>query len=206
MALKQNWIVATIWTISKRWALLANTEWVETVSWTILDGSPSQMVSIRTCDHLSSIIYLNVHLHDANYSSLMKVSHWEAAVQIFHEKWTWSWWLWWWRWFVWILYFLNIPAIETGVGGPTAAELVHLVDQCDLTNSRATTPSVSPSPLLMASGGQSQYTPQALRRQLLSIHSESVVSIPENVELNDSLGLEKSESTSETDSLAKFKS
>ncbi|CAH1792251.1 unnamed protein product [Owenia fusiformis] len=35
-------------------------------------------------------------------------------------------------------------------GGPTAQELVHLLDQCELTNSRQTTPSVSPSPSVMA--------------------------------------------------------
>jgi len=52
-------------------------------------------------------------------------------------------------------------------GGPTPSELVQLVDQCDLSSSRNTTPSVSPSPQLSAlacSGG----TPQALRRRFLA--------------------------------------
>lgn len=57
---------------------------------------------------------------------------------------------------------------ESTVGGPTPDELMHLVDQCDLSNSRSTTPSVSPSPYVMAIGGPGQYTPQALRRRFLA--------------------------------------
>ncbi len=33
-------------------------------------------------------------------------------------------------------------------GGPTARELVRLLDHCDLTNSRPATPCISPSPSL----------------------------------------------------------
>ncbi|XP_022248778.1 BTB/POZ domain-containing protein KCTD3-like isoform X1 [Limulus polyphemus] len=35
------------------------------------------------------------------------------------------------------------------VGGPTPQELVRLIDQCDLTNSRCSTPCLSPSPYLL---------------------------------------------------------
>lgn len=52
-------------------------------------------------------------------------------------------------------------------GGPTPDELVHLVDQCDLTNSRCTTPSISPSPLLVSAAATGQCTPQTLRRKFL---------------------------------------
>ena len=46
--------------------------------------------------------------------------------------------------------------------GPSAQELVRLLDHCDLSNSRCTTPSVSPSPSLLASS--SAHTPLAARR------------------------------------------
>lgn len=45
-------------------------------------------------------------------------------------------------------------------GGPTPDELVRLLDQCDLSNSRSTTPSMSPSPSLIANS-----TPQLIRRR-----------------------------------------
>ena len=51
------------------------------------------------------------------------------------------------------------------VGGPTPEELVRLLDQCDISNSRQTTPSVSPSPSLMAAN---QHTSSA--SSLLSNH------------------------------------
>jgi len=65
------------------------------------------------------------------------------------------------------------------LGGPTAEELIHLVDQCDLSNSRNTTPSASPSPALMAgtygtaalSVVSAQCTPQAARRRFLEERS-----------------------------------
>ena len=58
-------------------------------------------------------------------------------------------------------------------GGPTPTELIHLIDQCDLSNSRHTTPSVSPAPQLMSSVNTAPVaavlsTPQSLRRQFLS--------------------------------------
>ena len=59
-----------------------------------------------------------------------------------------------------------VGAVEED-GGLTPGELVQLVDQCDLSSSRNTTPSVSPSPQLSAlacTGG----TPQALRRRFLA--------------------------------------
>ncbi|KAK2161189.1 hypothetical protein LSH36_120g10014 [Paralvinella palmiformis] len=45
-------------------------------------------------------------------------------------------------------------------GGPTPNELVRLLDQCDLSNSRSTTPSISPSPSLLTNS-----TPQLIRRR-----------------------------------------
>lgn len=38
-------------------------------------------------------------------------------------------------------------------GGPTASELVKVLDQCDLINSRGSTPCVSPSPSMMLAPG-----------------------------------------------------
>lgn len=58
----------------------------------------------------------------------------------------------------------NVDVREEG-GGPTPSELVQLVDQCDLSSSRNTTPSVSPSPQLSAPAAG---TPQALRRRFLA--------------------------------------
>lgn len=41
------------------------------------------------------------------------------------------------------------------MGGPTARELVRLLDHCDLTNSRPATPCISPSPSLYPQGSTS---------------------------------------------------
>jgi hypothetical protein len=66
-------------------------------------------------------------------------------------------------------------ALRVEDDGPTPLELVHLVDQCDLSTSRNTTPSVSPSPqLATATGGVGAFaTPQALRRRFLAEHQET---------------------------------
>ena len=45
--------------------------------------------------------------------------------------------------------FLSNIAATGNTGGPTATELVHILSQCELSNSRCTTPSVSPSPSLL---------------------------------------------------------
>jgi len=60
-----------------------------------------------------------------------------------------------------MLVYDNIDAVVEE-GGPLPCELIQLVDQCDLSSSRNTTPSVSPSPQLSAA------TPQALRRRFLA--------------------------------------
>lgn len=44
-------------------------------------------------------------------------------------------------------------------GGPTTQELVQLLDQCDLSNSRSTTPSASPSTFVMAAAYQMHSQP-----------------------------------------------
>ena len=49
---------------------------------------------------------------------------------------------------------------EDAVGGPSALELMEQLDVADLTNSCTTTPSISPSPSLLATNS----TPQSLRR------------------------------------------
>ena len=59
-------------------------------------------------------------------------------------------------------------AVREEDGGPSPSELVQLVDQCDLSSSRNTTPSVSPSPQLSAAAAGSSGTPQALRRRFLA--------------------------------------
>lgn len=61
--------------------------------------------------------------------------------------------------------FFQILVSDVTLGGPTPDELMHLVDQCNLTNSRATTPSVSPSPYFVANDGLC--TPQASRHRLM---------------------------------------
>ena len=62
-------------------------------------------------------------------------------------------------------------------GGPTPGELVQLVDQCDLSSSRNTTPSVSPSPQLSATACTGA-TPQALRRRFLADFTGTSASTP----------------------------
>jgi hypothetical protein len=61
-------------------------------------------------------------------------------------------------------------------GGPVAAELVHVLDQCDLTNSRLTTPSISPSSssLLVAQGAVPSPQQQAVARKLHTVALASV--------------------------------
>ena len=70
--------------------------------------------------------------------------------------------------------------VKPEIGGPTPVELVHILDACDLSNSRCTTPSVSPSPSFLAAthGGTVPHvigTPQSSRRRLLQQveHSEA---------------------------------
>ena len=71
----------------------------------------------------------------------------------------------------WCVIFDSGPPLQDD-GGPTPTELIHLIDQCDLSNSRHTTPSVSPAPQLMSSVNTAPVagasTPQSLRRQFLS--------------------------------------
>jgi len=60
-------------------------------------------------------------------------------------------------------------------GGPTARELVRLLDHCDLTNSRPATPSISPSPSLMPSSSHYR-TSVALRAAFLNSRPQSQIS------------------------------
>ena len=66
-------------------------------------------------------------------------------------------------------------------GGPTALELMEQLDVADLTNSCTTTPSISPSPSLLATNG----TPQSARRAgiapVQSVSASSCVSTPERL-------------------------
>lgn len=52
-------------------------------------------------------------------------------------------------------------------GGPSPEELVRMLDHCDLSNSRCTTPSVSPSPSLLSTNIPHIGTPQSARKRLL---------------------------------------
>jgi len=49
------------------------------------------------------------------------------------------------------LFYLSLEPIPNG--GPTAEELLRLLDQCDLSNSHCSTPSLSPYPGMLISKG-----------------------------------------------------
>ena len=54
-------------------------------------------------------------------------------------------------------------------GGPAPEDLLRLLDQCDLSNSRHTTPSVSPSPSMLST----HHTPKQNRRHAALAHTDS---------------------------------
>ena len=56
-----------------------------------------------------------------------------------------------------LCYLLSVTLDDAG--GPTPTELVRLLDQCDLSNSRNTTPNVSPSPSSLLTAGCSTFVP-----------------------------------------------
>lgn len=73
---------------------------------------------------------------------------------------------------------------DVTLGGPTPDELMHLVDQCNLTNSRATTPSVSPSPYSVANDGPC--TPQASRHRLMEAGYAAAAEVVSDLPLAES--------------------
>lgn len=52
-----------------------------------------------------------------------------------------------------VITFLFLPTEPIQNGGPTAEELLRLLDQCDLSNSHCSTPSISPYPGTLISKG-----------------------------------------------------
>lgn len=78
---------------------------------------------------------------------------------------------------------IHVSALEAAVsdsGGPSALELMEQLDVADLTNSCTTTPSISPSPSLLANNG----TPQSARRSGIptpTLQGAAGISTPERL-------------------------
>ena len=60
---------------------------------------------------------------------------------------------------LWLTFKMRLCSEDPENGGPTTQELVRLLDQCDLSNSRSTTPSASPSTFVLAAAYQMHAQP-----------------------------------------------